>query len=47
MVAAFGLKRWVKWMAVVVAAAVLLVGFLAYLRPDFIIDLGGQMFLCS
>lgn len=36
--------RWLGGAALVLAT---IAGFLAYLRPDFIVDLAGRMFLCS
>lgn len=39
--------RWVRLVLGALFVVVLVVAFLAYLRPDFLIDLGGQMFLCS
>ena len=39
--------RWRTWLVWIGVAVVLGASLLAYLRPDFIVDLAGRMFLCS
>ncbi len=44
-------RRWMgragRWLGGALLVLATVAGFLAYLRPDFIVDLAGRMFLCS
>jgi hypothetical protein len=40
-------QRWPAVLGVVVLALLTAGAFLAYLQPDFVVDLANRMFLCS
>jgi hypothetical protein len=40
-------RRWPAVLGVVVLTLMTVGAFLAYLRPDFVVDLANRMFLCS
>ncbi len=42
-----GRRRWASALMAFGLALAMLGAFLAYLRPEFVVDLAGRMFLCS
>ena len=40
------LRPWQRWLATLLAAAVLAAVFLAYLAPEMVVDLGNRLWSC-